>query len=71
MMLKARGLAQNGGLPGWLKESNPAGLILYEMDGLSACLVFTVPIALTGGAHLPAVGISSFCYIANIHSHLS
>jgi hypothetical protein len=61
MMLKAGGLAQNGGLPGWLKESNPEGLILYEMDGPSACLVCTVPVALTGVAHLRAVGISSFC----------
>ncbi len=27
-----RGLVQHGGLPGWLKESYPVGLILYMMD---------------------------------------
>jgi hypothetical protein len=34
MMPKARGLAQHGGLPGWLDEIDPAGVILYVMDGL-------------------------------------
>ncbi len=29
---KARGLAQPGSPPGWLKESDPAGVILYVMD---------------------------------------
>jgi len=27
----ARGLAQHGGPPGWLEESDPAGVILYGM----------------------------------------
>ncbi len=36
---KARGLAQNGGLPGWLEDSDPAGVILYVMDG-PYCLPF-------------------------------
>ncbi len=30
---KARGLAQHGGPPGRLEESDPAGVILYVMDG--------------------------------------
>ncbi len=30
---KARGLAQHGGPPGWLEESEPAGVILFVMDG--------------------------------------
>jgi hypothetical protein len=30
MRLKARGLVQHGGPPGWLEESNPAGVILYK-----------------------------------------
>jgi hypothetical protein len=30
---KARGLAQHGSPPGWLEESDPAGVILYVMDG--------------------------------------
>jgi hypothetical protein len=33
MRPKARGLAQHGGPPGWLEESDPAGFILYVMDG--------------------------------------
>ncbi len=37
MRPKARGLAQHGGLPVWLEESNPAGVILYAMDGRTAC----------------------------------
>jgi hypothetical protein len=28
-----RGLVQHGGSPGWLEESDPAGEILYVMDG--------------------------------------
>jgi hypothetical protein len=30
MRLKARGLAQHGGLRGWLEDSNPTGVILYK-----------------------------------------
>ncbi len=33
MTPKARGLAQHGGLPGWLEESDPVGVIFYVMDG--------------------------------------
>jgi len=33
MRPKARGLAQHGGLPGWLEEGDLAGVILYVMDG--------------------------------------
>jgi hypothetical protein len=33
MRPKARGLAQHGGLPGWLEESDPAGVIFYVIDG--------------------------------------
>ncbi len=33
MRPKARGLTLHGGPPGWLKESVPAGVILYKMDG--------------------------------------
>ncbi len=29
----ARGRVQNGGPPGWLEESDPAGCDLYVMDG--------------------------------------
>jgi hypothetical protein len=33
MRPKDRGMAQYGGTPGWLEESDLAGLILYVMDG--------------------------------------
>jgi hypothetical protein len=39
MRPKARGLVQHGGLPGWQEESDPAGVILYVMDG-PYCLPF-------------------------------
>jgi hypothetical protein len=32
MRPKAIGLAQHGGPPGWLEESDPAGVILYVME---------------------------------------
>jgi hypothetical protein len=51
MRPKARGLAQHGGPPGWLEESDP---ILYVID---AGLFRTVPVALTGAAQLRADGI--------------
>jgi hypothetical protein len=35
---KARGLVQHDGPPGWL-ESDPAGVVLYMMDG-PYCLPF-------------------------------
>ncbi len=35
MRLKARRLAQHGGFPGRSEESDPAGVILYVMDGPS------------------------------------
>ncbi len=39
MRTKARGLAQYDSPSGWLKESDPAGVILYVMDG-PYCLPF-------------------------------
>ncbi len=33
MRPKARGLAQHSGPPGWLEESDPAGVLLYMMNG--------------------------------------
>jgi hypothetical protein len=33
MRAKARGMVPHGGPPGWLEESDPAGVILYVMDG--------------------------------------
>jgi hypothetical protein len=43
MRPKARGLAQHGGPPGWLEESDPAGVILYVMDCMAVPSAFSVP----------------------------
>ncbi len=69
MRPKARGLAQHGGPPGWLEKSDPAGVVLYVMTGYNAGLFHAVPVALTGVAQLRADGISSCCYIVNVHNH--
>jgi hypothetical protein len=69
MRPKARGLALHGDQPGWLQESDSAGVILDEMEGRTAYLLRTVPVALTGAAKLRAKGISSCCYIVNVHNH--
>jgi hypothetical protein len=63
MRPKTRGLAQHGGPPGWLEESDPSGVILNVMDAPYACLSSTVPAALAGAAQLRADGISSCCYL--------
>ncbi len=62
MRPKARGLAQHGVPSGWRMENDPAGVILYVMDGPSAFLFCTVPVGLTGAAQLRADGIYSCCY---------
>ncbi len=49
MRLKARGLAQHGGRPGWLKESGPAGCDLVR-DGRS------MPPALKDHTICPSLG---------------
>jgi hypothetical protein len=69
MRPQARGLAQHVGPPGWLEKIDPAGVILYVMDGphrlhfqfRTGCLDRSCPAA--------ADGISSCCYIViNVHS---
>ncbi len=72
MRSKARGLAQHGGPPGWLEESDPAGVILYVMGtGRTACLCRTVSVALALDAQLRADEISSCCYLVNVHNRPS
>jgi hypothetical protein len=57
---KARGLAQHGGLPDWLEESDPAGVILYVLDcGHTACLFSAIPVALTGMPSFELMEISA------------
>ncbi len=70
MRPKTRGLAQHGGPPGWLGESDPAGVILNVVwtGGRTACLFRTVPVAQKGAAQLLADGIYRCCYFANVHS---
>jgi hypothetical protein len=36
-----RGFTQHGGPSGWLEEGDPEGVILYVMDGPTACLSST------------------------------
>ncbi len=50
MRLKARGLAQHGGPPGWLEESDPAGCD-FVCDGRS------LPPALTDHTACPGLGL--------------
>ncbi len=70
MRPKARGLAQHGGPPARLEESDPAGVILYVMDGpYRLPFLYTVPVALIGAAQLLADGISSCCYIRHELHH--
>ncbi len=57
-------LARHGGPPGWLEESDPAGVIFVH-DRRGTCLFSIVPVALTGAAQLRDDGISSSCYIVN------
>ncbi len=57
MRLKARGLVQHGGPPGWVENSDLASVIAYVMDGPHRCLFRTMLIALTGAAQLRADGI--------------
>ncbi len=52
MRLKARGLTQHGGPPGWLEERDPVGVILYVMDGpYRLPFPYTVPVAPQVGSH--------------------
>ncbi len=60
------GLALHGFLLSFIwGDSNKAGLICTVMDG--PCRVLTS--ALPEAAQLRADGISSFCYIENVHNH--
>ncbi len=70
-MTKVRVLTQHAGSPGWLEESGPAGLILYVMDG-----PYSLPFPYHTGypdksCPMRAEGISSCCYIVNVHNHPS
>ncbi len=67
MRPKSSGLAQHGGPPSWLEESDPAGVILYVMDG-SYSLPFPYR---TGCPEKCADGNSSCCSIVNVHNHPS
>jgi hypothetical protein len=63
MRRKVRELA----LHDWLEESDSAGVTFYMMDG-----PYRLPFLYrTGVAQLQADGISSCCYIVNVHNHLS
>ncbi len=68
MRPKARGLAKHGGPPGWLHESDKAGVILYAIDGLyRLSFPYHYQLRLTEAAQLRADEISSCCFIINVH----
>jgi hypothetical protein len=72
MKPNARGLAQHGGPPGWLEESDPTGVILYVMDGpnrLPFSYLTGYSVTLTEAAQLRPDGISSCCHIVIVHNH--
>ncbi len=65
MRPKARGLARNGGPPGWMEESDPTVVVLYVMDGPYR-LPFPYRTGCSeGAAQLLAAAISICCYIIN------
>ncbi len=71
MRPKARGLAQHGGPPDWLEESDSASVILYVMDWL-----YRLPFPFHTGCpdrSCPAASWWNFklCYIVNVHNHPS
>jgi hypothetical protein len=51
------------------RDSDSEGVICTVMNGLYRLPCRTIPVALTGAAQLRADGISSSCYIANVHNH--
>ncbi len=64
MKTKTKGLAQQGGPPGWLEESKPASVIMYVMYG-----PYCLPLRTVTVAQLRADGIFSCCYVVNVHNH--
>ncbi len=56
MRQKARGLAQQGGAPGWLEESDPGGVILHGIDVPYRLSFPYSTVSLTGAAQLRAGG---------------
>jgi hypothetical protein len=72
MRPKARGLALNGGPPGWLHESDPAGVILNVIDGpYRLSFPYHYQLSMTKAAQLRADEIPSYCFIINVHYHPS
>jgi hypothetical protein len=63
MRPKVRGLAQHGGPPGCLEESNPAG-VLYMMDGPFRLPFSYRTVALTRAAQMRADGMYICCNIS-------
>jgi hypothetical protein len=68
---KLEGWSSTAACPaGWRRVSRQVWFCTWWM-GRTAFLFLTVPVALTGAAHLRAGGISSCCYIVNVHNHPS
>jgi hypothetical protein len=54
-------------LAGWRRVTRQ----VWFCTGRTACLFLTVPVSLTGAARLRADGVSSCCYIVNVHNYTS
>jgi hypothetical protein len=59
-----------GRLAGWKRVTRQVWFCTW-WTGCTTCLFRTLPVALTGAAQLRADGISSCCYIINVHNHPS
>ncbi len=57
-------------LTGWRRVTRQVWFYTW-WTGRPSCLFSTVPVALIGAAQLRVEGISSCCYILNIHNHPS
>jgi hypothetical protein len=51
----ARGQTQHGGPPGWLEESDPAGVIFYVMNGPAVSVPCRLP-----GQELPSCELKKY-----------
>ncbi len=58
-------------LADWMRRVTRQVWFYPWWTGRTACLFRTVPVDLTGHAQLRADGISSCCYIVNVHNHPS
>jgi hypothetical protein len=69
MRPKARGLAHHGDPPGWLEESDPAGVICTWWTGCTACLFLYRTGCPDRSCPAASWWNSSCCYVVNVHNN--